>query len=92
VDKVRERLMLEDFKQIPGVDEAVEKALKDAGYQTVQNLLAASEEALAALPGVESSLASQIKHHVASLADPRFEQDKPDEGQEQLPSDQAPTE
>jgi large subunit ribosomal protein L32e len=58
---------VEELIDIAGVDEETETALREAGYETVEHVAAASQEDLADIEGVSTALAARIVADVGDL-------------------------
>jgi large subunit ribosomal protein L32e len=57
----------EDIEDISGVGPSKAAALRDAGYESVEDVRAASQEDLAAVEGVGNALAARVKADVGDL-------------------------
>jgi len=77
----------EELTDISGVGDAKADALREAGFETVEDVRAASQEELAEAEGVGNALAARIKADVGELevseeAEGEVETDEPEEAEE----------
>lgn len=82
----------EDLTTIGGVGQGKADALKDAGYETVADVAAASQEELTEVEGIGNALAARIKAEVGDLevdAEPVESEPEPDESE---PEEESATE
>lgn len=57
----------EDLTQISGVGDAKAESLREAGYETIEDLKAASQDELAEVDGVGTALAARIKADIGDI-------------------------
>ena len=86
----------EDLTDISGVGDAKAESLREAGYETVDDVRRASQSDLADVSGVGNALAARIKADVGGLeieeeAEADVEEDEPEEAEDEV-DDEAETE
>jgi large subunit ribosomal protein L32e len=85
----------EDLTDISGVGEAKADTLREAGYETVEDVRGASQDELAAVDGVGMALAARIKADVGGLevaeeAEAEVEEPEPTEVEEEVETELQP--
>ena len=78
--------MTDELSDISGVGESKAEALREAGYETLEDVRAASQDDLAEVEGIGNALAARIKADVGSLdvdeSEPEAEPDAPEADEE----------